>query len=126
MAGRPLTLSLKLGWYLFRQKLKGRRYFPLTMILEPLEECNLTCTGCGRIREYQPILDRKLTVEESLRAAAAGGPPAAHPPGDRGDRRRHPQAEALRLPLHQRSPLQEGAQGDQALALLLLRRAPGR
>jgi hopanoid biosynthesis associated radical SAM protein HpnH len=88
MASRPLRLSLKLGWYLFKQRLKGRRQFPLTMILEPLEACNLTCTGCGRIREYEPIIDRRLSVEECLRAveecdppvvSIAGGEPLMHP-----------------------------------------------
>jgi hopanoid biosynthesis associated radical SAM protein HpnH len=88
MAGRPLGLSLKLGWYLFRQKVAGRTHFPLTMILEPLEECNLTCTGCGRIREYEPIIDRKMTVRQCLDAARdcgapvvsiAGGEPLMHP-----------------------------------------------
>ena len=58
------------------------------MILEPLEECNLTCTGCGRIREYEPIIDRKLTVEQCLAAvrecdapvvSIAGGEPLMHP-----------------------------------------------
>lgn len=88
MAGRPLSLSLKLGWYLFRQKVAGRTHFPLTMILEPLEECNLTCTGCGRIREYEPIIDRKMTVHQCLDAvrdcdapvvSIAGGEPLMHP-----------------------------------------------
>ena len=88
MASRPLKLSLKLGWYLFKQKLRGRKYFPLTMILEPLEACNLTCTGCGRIREYEPIIERRLTVEECMRAVVdcdapvvsiAGGEPLMHP-----------------------------------------------
>src|SRR5207244_11057981 len=33
--------------------------FPLVMMLEPLHACNLTCTGCGRIREYEDsIRDR--------------------------------------------------------------------
>ncbi len=86
--GRPLSLSLKLGWYLLRQKLAGRTHFPLTMILEPLEECNLTCTGCGRIREYAPVIDRQLSAGECLRAARecgapvvsiAGGEPLMHP-----------------------------------------------
>lgn len=85
---RPLGLSLKLGWYLFRQRLRGRTHFPLTMILEPLEQCNLTCTGCGRIREYAPIIDRKLSVEQCLEAvrecgapvvSVAGGEPLMHP-----------------------------------------------
>ncbi len=88
MASRPLRLSLRLGWYLFRQKLRGRKHFPLTMILEPLEACNLTCTGCGRIREYEPIIDQRLTVEGCLRAveecdppvvSIAGGEPLMHP-----------------------------------------------
>lgn len=88
MAGQPLRLSLKLAWYLLKQKVKGRRYFPLTMILEPLEKCNLTCTGCGRIREYEPVLDRLMTVKEALRAveecdapvvSIAGGEPLMHP-----------------------------------------------
>lgn len=88
MAGRPLALSLKLAWYLFKQGVRGRKYFPLTMILEPLEACNLTCTGCGRIREYEPILDRYLSVDDCLRAVAecdppvvsiAGGEPLMHP-----------------------------------------------
>jgi hopanoid biosynthesis associated radical SAM protein HpnH len=88
MPGRPLGLSLKLGWYLFQQKRKGRERFPLTMILEPLEDCNLTCTGCGRIREYEATLDHKLTVEQCLAAvedcnapvvSIAGGEPLMHP-----------------------------------------------
>src|SRR5437867_345439 len=87
-AARPLMLSAKLAWYLLRQKLQGRDRFPLTMILEPLEACNLTCTGCGRIREYEPIIDHHLTVEECLRAvqecdapvvSIAGGEPLMHP-----------------------------------------------
>jgi hopanoid biosynthesis associated radical SAM protein HpnH len=88
MAGQPLRLSVKLAWYLLKQKIQGRKYFPLTMILEPLEECNLTCTGCGRIREYEPVIDRRMTVEEALRAveecnapvvSIAGGEPLMHP-----------------------------------------------
>ncbi len=87
MSGRPLRLSIKLAWYLFRQKLRGRERFPLTMILEPLEACNLTCTGCGRIREYEPILDRRLSVDQCLSAveecdapvvSIAGGEPLMH------------------------------------------------
>ena len=88
MPGRPVQLSIKLAWYLFRQKLAGRKYFPLTMILEPLEACNLTCTGCGRIREYEPILDHRLSVAQCLEAveecdapvvSIAGGEPLMHP-----------------------------------------------
>jgi len=88
MAGRPMMLSLKLASFLFQQRLKGRKRFPLTMILEPLEACNLTCTGCGRVREYESILDHYLSVEECLHAVTecgapvvsiAGGEPLMHP-----------------------------------------------
>jgi len=88
MAGQPLGLTLKLTFYLIKQRLKGRKHFPLTMILEPLEACNLTCTGCGRIREYADVLDRYMSVEEALRAveecdapvvSIAGGEPLLHP-----------------------------------------------
>jgi len=81
-------LSLKLVSYLVRQKIRGRERFPLTMILEPLEACNLTCTGCGRIREYERIVDRRLGVDECVRAveecgapvvSIAGGEPLMHP-----------------------------------------------
>jgi hopanoid biosynthesis associated radical SAM protein HpnH len=89
-SSRPLALSLKLGWYLFRQKLAGRTHFPLTMILEPLEDCNLTCTGCGRIREYDSLIQQhvQLTPDQCLAAveecdapvvSIAGGEPLMHP-----------------------------------------------
>ena len=35
-------------------------------MLEPLHACNLTCTGCGRIREYETTIKEKLTLEECL------------------------------------------------------------
>ena len=38
--------------YLTGKKMSGAEKFPLVMMLEPLHACNLTCTGCGRIREY--------------------------------------------------------------------------
>ena len=88
MAGQPLGLSAKLAWYLFQQKRKGNKYFPLTMSLEPLEDCNLTCTGCGRIREYAPVIDHLMSVQTALEAAEecgapvvsiAGGEPLMHP-----------------------------------------------
>ncbi|HXG36677.1 MAG TPA: adenosyl-hopene transferase HpnH [Dehalococcoidia bacterium] len=88
MPGQPLSLSLRLAWYLFKQKVKGNKYFPLTMILEPLEACNLTCTGCGRIREYEPVIDHLMSVEDALQAvrecdspvvSIAGGEPLMHP-----------------------------------------------
>src|SRR5947209_5061022 len=36
--------------------------FPLVMMLEPLHACNLTCTGCGRIREYESTIRERLSL----------------------------------------------------------------
>jgi len=65
----------------------GKR-FPLVLMLEPLHACNLTCTGCGRIREYHSTLGRRLTVEQCLAASdecaapvvsICGGEPLLYP-----------------------------------------------
>ena len=86
--GRPLEMALRLGWYILRNKLSGRRRFPLVTMLEPLEKCNLACEGCGRIREYEAVIDRELSVERCLAAveesgapivSIAGGEPTLHP-----------------------------------------------
>ena len=87
-AKRPLELSIRLAFYLLKCRLKGRRKFPLVTMLEPLEMCNLACVGCGRIREYKPVLDKMMPVEEALDAvrqsgapivSIAGGEPTIHP-----------------------------------------------
>ncbi len=52
----------------------GRR-FPLVLMLEPLHACNLSCTGCGRIREYEATINQKLTVEQCLAAVEECGAP---------------------------------------------------
>jgi hopanoid biosynthesis associated radical SAM protein HpnH len=86
--GRPLELALRTGWYIVKNKVMGRKRFPLVTMLEPLEKCNLACEGCGRIREYERVLDRTLSVEHCLAAveesgapivSIAGGEPSLHP-----------------------------------------------
>ncbi len=83
-----MELALRLGWYILKSKITGRKRFPLVTMLEPLEACNLACEGCGRIREYEPVLDRMATVEQCLAAvedsgapivSIAGGEPTLHP-----------------------------------------------
>ena len=85
---RPIELALRIGWYIARNKLSARKRFPLVTMLEPLEKCNLACVGCGRIREYEPVIDRMLTVDQCLAAVdeagapvvtIAGGEPTLHP-----------------------------------------------
>jgi hopanoid biosynthesis associated radical SAM protein HpnH len=87
-AQRPLELSVRLGMYLLKKRLTGRKRFPLVTMLEPLEMCNLACAGCGRIREYLPVIDRMMSVDVALSAvkesgapivSIAGGEPTIHP-----------------------------------------------
>ena len=49
--------------------------FPLVLMLEPLHACNLTCTGCGRIREYESTITQRLSLDECLSAADECGAP---------------------------------------------------
>ena len=49
--------------------------FPLVLMLEPLHACNLTCTGCGRIREYESTITKRLTVDQCLAASDECGAP---------------------------------------------------
>jgi hopanoid biosynthesis associated radical SAM protein HpnH len=52
-----------------------RKRFPLVMMLEPLHACNLTCTGCGRIREYESTITERVPLEECLAAVDECGAP---------------------------------------------------
>ena len=60
----------------------------MVLQLEPLHTCNLTCTGCGRIREYSTTLKDMVPLEECLAAAMecdapmvsiCGGEPLIYP-----------------------------------------------
>ena len=71
----PLKLTANLTRYITGKRLSGAKKFPLVMMLEPLHACNLTCTGCGRIREYKSTIDEMLTVEQCLAAMEECGAP---------------------------------------------------
>src|SRR6516165_5652199 len=71
----PLTLATEMAAYLARKKIAGEKRFPLVLMLEPLHACNLTCTGCGRIREYESTIKQKLSVEECLASVDECGAP---------------------------------------------------
>jgi hopanoid biosynthesis associated radical SAM protein HpnH len=61
--------------YMAGKAIKREKRFPLVLMLEPLHACNLTCTGCGRIREYLSTIKDKLTVEECLASVDEAGAP---------------------------------------------------
>ena len=77
-----------MAWYMLKNRMQGRQRFPLVTMLEPLEMCNLACVGCGRIREYKPVLDKMMSLDVALNAvkesgapivSIAGGEPTIHP-----------------------------------------------
>jgi hopanoid biosynthesis associated radical SAM protein HpnH len=71
----PLSLTASMVGYMARKKLGGARRFPLVLMLEPLHACNLTCTGCGRIREYSTSIKDRLSVDECLVSVDEAGAP---------------------------------------------------
>jgi hopanoid biosynthesis associated radical SAM protein HpnH len=52
-----------------------QKRFPIVLMLEPLHACNLTCTGCGRIREYESTITERVPLEECLAAVDECGAP---------------------------------------------------
>jgi hopanoid biosynthesis associated radical SAM protein HpnH len=71
----PLSLTTSMAGYIAKKKLSREPRFPLVLMLEPLHACNLTCTGCGRIREYSQTIKEKLSVEECLASVDECGAP---------------------------------------------------
>src|ERR687888_1823061 len=85
----PLSQMWAVGSYVVRQKLSGRKRYPLVLMLEPLFRCNLACAGCGKIQYPGHILRMQLTPEECFRAAEECGAPTVAIPG--GEPLLHPQ-----------------------------------
>ena len=84
----PFTLSAKIARHIIINKLKKTGKFALVLQLEPLHTCNLTCTGCGRIREYSTNLKDMMSLEDCLGSATecnapmvsiCGGEPLIYP-----------------------------------------------
>jgi hopanoid biosynthesis associated radical SAM protein HpnH len=79
--GIPFHREMRIGAYILKQKLAGRKRYPLVLMLEPLFRCNLACTGCGKIDYPDAILNRRLSVAECLQAADECGAPMVAIPG---------------------------------------------
>ncbi|RUT25023.1 hopanoid biosynthesis associated radical SAM protein HpnH, partial [Asaia sp. W19] len=83
----PLMQAVRVGRYVVKQHLLGRKRYPLVLMLEPLFRCNLACAGCGKIDYPAQILNQRLSLQECLDAdaeadapviAIAGGEPLLH------------------------------------------------
>jgi hopanoid biosynthesis associated radical SAM protein HpnH len=66
----------RIGAYIVKQELAGKKRYPLVLMLEPLFRCNLACAGCGKIDYPDEILNQRLSVEECLGAIDECGAPA--------------------------------------------------
>ena len=83
----PLQQVVRVGAYVVKQHLAGRKRYPLVLMLEPLFRCNLACSGCGKIDYPAEILNQRLSVADAVSAvdecgapvvAIAGGEPLLH------------------------------------------------
>jgi hopanoid biosynthesis associated radical SAM protein HpnH len=86
--GLPLAQQIKVGAYVAKHRIMGKRRYPLVLMLEPLFRCNLACAGCGKIDYPETILSKRLGVEACVAAvdecgapvvSIAGGEPLLHP-----------------------------------------------
>src|SRR5688572_27882438 len=77
----PVSQMWTVATYVLGQKLRGRRRYPLVLMLEPLFRCNLACAGCGKIQYPAHILKKHLTVEQCLAAVDECGAPMVSIPG---------------------------------------------
>src|ERR1700694_2189894 len=84
----PLALTAKIARHIIKHKVRRTPRFALVLQLEPLHTCNLTCTGCGRIREYSTSLKDMMALEDCLASAEecnapmvsiCGGEPLIYP-----------------------------------------------
>ena len=83
----PLNQAVRVGAYVLKQHLIGRKRYPLVLMLEPLFRCNLACAGCGKIDYPAEILNQRLSVAQCMEAVdecgapvvvIAGGEPLLH------------------------------------------------
>ena len=79
--GVPISQAWTVAWHVMRQRVAGRRRYPLVLMLEPLLRCNLACAGCGKIQYPPHILRRALTVAECMAAVEECGAPIVSVPG---------------------------------------------
>ncbi|MEX0885728.1 MAG: adenosyl-hopene transferase HpnH [Phycisphaeraceae bacterium] len=87
--GVPISQMWTVASYVLRQRRKGRRQYPLVLMLEPLFRCNLACAGCGKIQYPAHILKQQLTADECFKAVEECGAPMVSIPG--GEPLLHPQ-----------------------------------
>ncbi len=91
--GVPISQMWTVASYVLRQKLAGRKRYPLVLMLEPLFRCNLACAGCGKIQYPAHILKKDLTPEQCFKAVDECGAPMVSIPG--GEPLLHPRIKEI-------------------------------
>ena len=61
----PFKQAARIGAYVVKQHVMGRKRYPLVLMLEPLFRCNLACAGCGKIDYPDEILNQRISVEDA-------------------------------------------------------------
>jgi hopanoid biosynthesis associated radical SAM protein HpnH len=89
----PISQMWTVATYVLKQKLAGRKQYPLVLMLEPLFRCNLACAGCGKIQYPAHILKKDLTPEQCFQAVEECGAPMVSIPG--GEPLMHPQIKEI-------------------------------
>jgi hopanoid biosynthesis associated radical SAM protein HpnH len=77
----PISQAWTVASYVISQKLKGRKRYPLVLMLEPLFRCNLACAGCGKIQYPDHVLNKRLTPQQCFDAVEECGAPMVSIPG---------------------------------------------
>ncbi len=84
----PASQAWAVASYVLKQRITGRKRYPLVLMLEPLFRCNLACAGCGKIQYPPQLLKKHMPVEKAIAAvdecgapmvSIAGGEPLMHP-----------------------------------------------
>src|SRR3954451_22992930 len=99
----PLHLTVKLGTYLMKQKVKGVKKSPLLVELEPLFACNLKCGGCGKIQQPAHLLKQRMPVQQAVGAVEESGAPMVSIAG--GEPLMHPQIDEITRILLERNKI---------------------
>lgn len=85
--GVPFIQQYHVTRYILAQRRKGRKKYPLVLMLEPLFKCNLRCAGCGKISYPEHIYSKYMSKQECWDAveecgapvvSIAGGEPLLH------------------------------------------------
>ena len=77
----PLVQKYRVAKFILSQKLAGNKRYPLVLMLEPLFQCNLACSGCGKIDYPKEILQKRVSVSDALQAVDECNAPIVSIPG---------------------------------------------